>query len=340
VRRTIGLVEREDARAELASMLEREVGAPPRANYDTIDLSPHRVSSALPPPVRWEPAPAPLPSPPPAARNARAGGPAVAGLATLLIGGAMLAMLIVLPWARGREAAAPVDPPTSAPAATATPAAVAVLATQPPSPAPALPIATPAPTTAPPTVAPSPSPPAPTATPEPAPTAAATATPDVAPASVPPTGPSPDGVVRLDDTLWAGGFGGASQPRTYGGRSATWVYGQGTGYETMRAEVQLAAAPRGVARLTVEGMDSEGAAKTAILVAVNGSEVYRGPNPLPDDDIPLESGTWASFTWEFDARLLGPGQNEISITNLSEGAFSRPPFFALDYAVLELAGGQ
>jgi hypothetical protein len=68
---------------------------------------------------------------------------------------------------------------------------------------------------------------------------------------------------------------------------------------------------------------------------VNGVEIYNGPNPLPDDDQPLETGTWASQSWEFDAALLHAGQNEITISNLAEGAFSRPPFFMLDYARLE-----
>ena len=36
----------------------------------------------------------------------------------------------------------------------------------------------------------------------------------------------------------------------------------------------------------------------------------------------------------FDAALLHAGQNEISVSNLAEGAFSRPPFFMLDYASL------
>ncbi|HEX5691742.1 MAG TPA: hypothetical protein VFX76_17125, partial [Roseiflexaceae bacterium] len=59
-----------------------------------------------------------------------------------------------------------------------------------------------------------------------------------------------------------------------------------------------------------------------------------GPNPLPDDDNPLESGTWATSSWPFDAALLQPGQNEIRISNLGEGTFSLPPFFMLDYATL------
>ena len=85
-------------------------------------------------------------------------------------------------------------------------------------------------------------------------------------------------------------------------------------------------------------MDSEGRTKTPIQILVNGAEIYNGPNPLPDDDQPLESGTWASQSWTFDAALLRPGQNEIAIRNLAEGAFSRPPFFMLDYAEITYGG--
>jgi hypothetical protein len=100
----------------------------------------------------------------------------------------------------------------------------------------------------------------------------------------------------------------------------------------MRAAFVLPEGAAGTALLRVEGMDSEGRGKTEISIAVNGTEIYRGPNPLPDDDLPLESGTWATHTWEFDAALLRAGVNEVSITNESPGAFSRPPFFMLDYA--------
>ena len=93
----------------------------------------------------------------------------------------------------------------------------------------------------------------------------------------------------------------------------------------------------GTATLTVEGMDSEDRKKTPISVKVNGVEIYAGDNPLPDDDQPLESGTWASYGWSFDAALLRPGRNEISVSNLSPGAFSLPPFFMLDYAEVACA---
>jgi len=147
--------------------------------------------------------------------------------------------------------------------------------------------------------------------------------------------PAPAGggvAVRLDDEAWEGGWGGAGAPRSYGGRSAVWVYGQGTGYSEMRASFELADRPTGRALLTVEGMDGEGPVKAEIRITVNGSEIYRGPSPLPDDDYDPATGTWGSHSWTFDAGLLQGGRNLVAITNLSPGQFSAPPFVMLDYA--------
>jgi hypothetical protein len=137
----------------------------------------------------------------------------------------------------------------------------------------------------------------------------------------------------LEDIAWQGGYGSPAG-KTYGGRTATWIYGTSTEYSTMRAFFQVPARSIGTAQLSVEGMDSEGPQKTQISIRINGVEIYRGENPLPDDDQPLESGTWATYTWSFDAALLRPGRNEISVSNLDQGAFSLPPFFMLDYATI------
>jgi hypothetical protein len=201
------------------------------------------------------------------------------------------------------EQASPIAPPTTAP--TAAPA---------PSPEP------PAPSPEPPTS----EPPAPTAAPTPTPVPAAPiiATPVLVDSNV---------TFLLDDEVWQGGYRRAGG-RGYGGRSATWIYGSSTTYSTMRAVFEAPAQPHGVVSFSVEGMDSEDRIKTAISISVNGAEIYRGPNPLPDDDHPLETGTWATHSWSFDGALLRPGRNEISINNLETGAFSLPPFFMLDYA--------
>ena len=176
--------------------------------------------------------------------------------------------------------------------------------------------------------------------PEPTAAIAAPQQPQVAPTVAPPAPspvPTPPPVtaagtrVRLDDDVWQGGY---RSVRGYGGRSATWIYGAGTAYNTMQAAVVLDTQPRETAVLTIEGMDSEDRPKTTIQITVNNTEIYRGPNPLPNDDLPLESGTWSQASFPFDAALLQPGTNTIQISNLRPGEFSLPPFFMLDYAVL------
>ncbi len=150
------------------------------------------------------------------------------------------------------------------------------------------------------------------------------------------TAPAPAGptTLLLEDTDWSGGYASSGGSNSYGGRTATWIYGTASDYSRMRASFAVAGQPAGEALLRIEGMDSEGPARTPISISVNGAEIYRGPNPLPDDDFAYETGTWASETWSFDAGLLRPGVNEIAVSNLDEGAFGGPPFFMLDYAEL------
>ncbi|MBC8076080.1 MAG: protein kinase [Chloroflexales bacterium] len=137
--------------------------------------------------------------------------------------------------------------------------------------------------------------------------------------------------IRLEDSDWQGGYRRAGG-LPYGGRTATWIYGSSTPYGTMRASLELRTSPKGQAALVIEGMDSEGAPKTPIRISINGVVIYEGNNPLPDDDLPLDSGTWASHSFSFDAALLRAGGNDVQIDNRAPGAFSLPPFFMLDYA--------
>jgi serine/threonine-protein kinase len=205
-------------------------------------------------------------------------------------------------------------PTADAPTLGAGPAATAPIAGAPASPRPVASPAPARPTDAPATQAPPTRPPAAVATPMVSQSGGAT-------------------TIRLEDTAWQGGFRPAAG-RTYGGRTATWIYGSSTEYSVMRATFEASGQPAGTATLLVEGMDSEGRPKTPISIKINGVEIYNGPNPLPDDDIPLETGTWSSYAWSFDGALIHSGRNEISISNLEPGAFSLPPFFMLDFAEL------
>jgi hypothetical protein len=92
----------------------------------------------------------------------------------------------------------------------------------------------------------------------------------------------------------------------------------------------------GVGYLTIEGMDSEDAAKTPVRIEINGVVLLEGPSPFPNDDMPLETGRWSALTLEFDTAVLRPGPNTITLTNLSRGPRGLPPFVALDYAAITL----
>lgn len=165
-------------------------------------------------------------------------------------------------------------------------------------------------------------------------------TPTVMPPELPTPEPTPDAALqttelRFDDRAWTGGWRNRGDS-VYGGRTATWVYGAGTEFNAMETTFELGSTAAGAAQLNIEGMDDELAAKSRITIAVNGTVIYDGDNPLPNDDMPLETGAWANYTFGFDAGLLQPGRNTITIRNLSSGAVGRPPFFMLDYAELVL----
>jgi hypothetical protein len=206
----------------------------------------------------------------------------------------------------------PIAPPTPVPTATSEPSGPAL---EPPTPSPE-PAREP----------PSPEPLVPTAIPIP---------PTPVPTPIVVTAEQSDGQITFlfDDEVWQGSYHRPSGG-TYGGRTATWIYGTSTSYSTMRAVFDVPAQAYGTISFNVEGMDSEDRVKTMISIQLNGTEIYRGPNPLPDDDHPLETGTWATYSWSFDAALLQLGRNEISVTNLETGAFGLPPFFMLDYATI------
>jgi len=150
----------------------------------------------------------------------------------------------------------------------------------------------------------------------------------------PPTGAGRQ--VVLEDVAFAGGYR-YQPPSIYEGRTAVWVYGQGTGFATMSAPFQLVGQPTGTATLLLTGMDSEDAAKTPLRLLVNGQVLYDGPDPLPNDFSP-RAGTWGTATWTFPAPLLHPGANTLTIENRSPSSALGIPFIMIDSAQLTWEG--
>jgi hypothetical protein len=145
--------------------------------------------------------------------------------------------------------------------------------------------------------------------------------------------------VTVEDVAFAGAYR-YPPPSVYEGRTAAWVYGQGTDFTTMRATFNAAGQPVGTAGLTISGMDSEGAVKTPMRILINDAAIFDGPNPLPNDHSP-NPGNWGLYTWTFDAALLRPGANTLTIENhAANGVVGRPPFIMVDFARVQWEGEQ
>jgi hypothetical protein len=176
-------------------------------------------------------------------------------------------------------------------------------------------------------------PPQPTETPLP-PAAEVTNTPEPEPPT-PTAAPVPEGNrIVVDDSSFSGGF---TNNRPYHGRTAQWVYGQGTQYSTMTASFNMDNPPGDGANLTIVGVDSEDPGKNPISVTLNGVVIYQGDDPLPNDtrNGPGGPGNWGSFTAQVPAGVLQAGGNTLTISNLSSSSCTNcPAFVMIDYAVI------
>lgn len=140
--------------------------------------------------------------------------------------------------------------------------------------------------------------------------------------------PSNEGGLILDDNNFVGGF---TRNDGYHGRTAQWVYGQGTDYHTMQATFTVSERPRGQGSLTLLGMDSEDEKKTPMRVTINDSVIFEGPNPLPNDNEsgPQGEGNWGWAGWKIPNKVLQEGQNTLSITNLDPSDRTNYPIFIM-----------
>jgi serine/threonine protein kinase len=183
--------------------------------------------------------------------------------------------------------------------------------------------------------------PVPTDTPEPAPTDTPlpeplpTDTPLPPPTEPPPPVPPEGNMVTLDDTAFSGGY--TRRDGRYHGRTAHWVYGQGTAYHTMVAQFVLDKVPKKEVKLVITGVDSEDERKTPMLIAINSTPIFNDLDPLPNDDQSgVEGeGNWGKSTFYFDPDLLHEGVNSLIIANLDPSdQINSPPFIMVDYATL------
>ncbi len=165
------------------------------------------------------------------------------------------------------------------------------------------------------------------------------------PATLPPS-PTPaplptivqgNNTITLQDSDFQGGYTPAGD--RYYGRTAHWVYGQGTRYSTITAHFNYNTLSGGSGNLSIVGLDSEDSAKAPIQITLNSTVIYNGPDPLPDDALAGagSQGNWGTYNWFIAPSAFKSGLNTLTITNLDRGDKLLPPFLILDYAAITLS---
>lgn len=165
----------------------------------------------------------------------------------------------------------------------------------------------------------------------------------LAPTAAPTPGPTATPVlaqvrVRIPDRLFLGDYWGSGSG-TYHGRTATWIYGQGTPYSAMTAQFELeqTRAAIGQASLTIVGLEGAEPKKQSISIVLNGETIYEGLDPLPNDFSagPSGPGNWGSATFKFPADIL-KRNNVLTITNLTNSDCTLcSDFVLIDYALIK-----
>ena len=156
------------------------------------------------------------------------------------------------------------------------------------------------------------------------------------PPAITPGPPAPNTVrVRIPDESFTGDF---PDETSYHGRSASWVYGQGTAFNSMSAPFSVVGAlPSGPATLQLIGLDGENEPKNLMRVTINGTTIYEGGNPLPNDFCCGTSGpgNWGTVSFAIPAGVLA-ANNTLTIVNLeSNDCTSCPKYVMLDRAIVD-----
>ncbi|MBT3377547.1 MAG: DUF4838 domain-containing protein [Lentisphaerae bacterium] len=84
-----------------------------------------------------------------------------------------------------------------------------------------------------------------------------------------------------------------------------------TDYSVMRLTFDLHVTPAPAA-LAIDAQDDDKPGATRIRVAVNGTDLFRGPNAFPEND-------WSTCRWPIPEGVLAMGENELLIEDLEEG---------------------
>ena len=127
-------------------------------------------------------------------------------------------------------------------------------------------------------------------------------------------------------------------PAIYG-RPAAALYAQSTGEGTGALSFALSDDPTGDVLLTLVGLDDDAPTKTPIEVTIDKKSVYKGDAWFQDWGGKVGEGNWTTVQLTIPKGLLGPGVNDIIVSNTAAtGDQGETPYILLGGALLEVPG--
>lgn len=168
---------------------------------------------------------------------------------------------------------------------------------------------------------------------------------DLAPADPAPTVPAPtaEPLVRtppqsfeFSATDWSGAY--PDLVTAVYGRDCVALYGVNSDYPSATLTFDADEATGGESELVLTGLDDEFSGQNPIVVTVNGEVVYQGASGFNSWNGSSSQVAFSQVQLEFDSDLIVDGENEITVTNLSQAAnFGTPPYILLAEAELQIS---
>ena len=119
------------------------------------------------------------------------------------------------------------------------------------------------------------------------------------------------------------------------GRQNAALYSVGTGYETGTLTFTVPQAPTGPLALVLTGLDDEVAGKNRLLVTINGTTIFAGPDTFPDTPM-SDHGVggadryWGEMEIAIPAELLHMGENTLVLENAAPGGKLGTPYILIN----------
>jgi len=119
------------------------------------------------------------------------------------------------------------------------------------------------------------------------------------------------------------------------GRQNAALYSVGTGYETGTLTFTVPQAPTGPLVLVLTGLDDEVAGKNRLLVTINGTTIFAGPDTFPDTPM-SDHGVggadryWGEMEIAIPAELLHVGENTLVLENAAPGGKLGTPYILIN----------